>query len=406
MLLATTSVVANNTYTTATASTTASLALPNTPIHAPNADGSIVIPGSGRYLPTAANVPVGSVDRGIATGVDNLWCFIYTKFFPITNKRVTCVEELMVELTAYEGAWTLSNAKLKPPYENAPMREHSAEGHNDCPYNQKQIQLALTRFLFHHTLKRYPTAAVVVRVSTLEEPEVCPLEQWALDGIPALLVRIEQLREYIDLRMAKRLSVAKVKAAKEKKLEAKRLKEIEQKKQEIKEAKEKEKKRLARAKKRKRNGSDDDESTDDDDEDSDEEEEETNDSDNDSNDSDNTSDSDESKSSATRKRKKSQVSKMAKKKQKRQATKSKRRQDETVQKRRKTGSTSRYELNRQRRREEAKDEEVEAVNRRYNSSDSGSGSASGSSGSSSNSSFNNRTVPVIVSLGRNVQGLY
>ena len=382
--------------------------LPNTPTHTSNSDGSSVIPGSGRYLPTAANVPVGNVERGIATGVDNLWCFIYTKFFPITNKRVTCVEELMVELTAYEGAWTLSNAKLKPPYENAPMREYSAEGHNDCPYNQKQIQLALTRFLFHHTLKRYPTAAVVVRVSTLEEPEVCPLEQWAMDGIPALLIRIEYLREHIDLRMAKRLTIAKNKAAKEKKLEAKRLKEIEEKKQEIKQAKEKEKKRLARAKKRKRDGSDSDDEDDDEDEDSDqeEEEEETGESD----DSNSGSDSDDSDAKSSRgKRKKSQDSKTAQKK--RKVTKSKREQKESkkiqnVRKRRKTGSTSSRELNRQRRREEAKEEEAESTRRRH-SEENGSGSGSGStSGSSNHSSFNNRTVPVIVSLGRNIQGLY
>ena len=390
--------------------------LPNTTAHTSNNDGSIVIPGSGRYLPTAANVPVGSVERGIATGVDNLWCFIYTKFFPITNKRVTCVEELMVELTAYEGAWTLSNAKLKPPYENAPMREHSTEGHNDCPYNQKQIQLALTRFLFHHTLKRYPTAAVVVRVSTLEEPEVCPLEQWALDGIPALLVRIEHLREYIDLRMAKRLSVARVKAAKEKKLEAKRLKEIEEKKQEIKQAKEKEKKRLARAKKRKRDGSDSDDddnitddSDDDDDDDKDEEEEDDTD---DSNDSD-SSDSDSKTNASSRgKRKKEQKTKTVKKKRKvtktRQEQKEQQEQKENARKRRKTGATTRHELERQRRREEAKEEEAESTRRRH-TEENGSGSGSGSTSTRSliniNSSFNNR-VPVIVSLGRNIQGLY
>jgi hypothetical protein len=123
------------------------------------------------WTPIATQVTVGSTKHRTATRVDVV----------CRDKRNRMV---LLELKCGYPNWYHACALLEPEY---PTR-------NDCPANQAQVQLALTRWMFictYPVFLQHPMQlqAFVVKLNR-HEADVFPLEPWAMQGTDRLIPRL------------------------------------------------------------------------------------------------------------------------------------------------------------------------------------------------------------------------
>lgn len=123
------------------------------------------------YVPTYSQVTVGSISARVGTRVD-------VKCVDAANNNAPVLIENKV---GYSHQYHAANAQMCAPYAD----------HSNCPYNQHQVQLAVTTHMYDTTFPRsnsstQPTGAFVWRH---DEAGICEyeLEPWARQGAAEVL---------------------------------------------------------------------------------------------------------------------------------------------------------------------------------------------------------------------------